>query len=154
MSGKRIVHVADLQNEGSSIETQWAPQIQKAGGSLVHAIFYVDRLEDGVEAMKRLNVPSDAVVPLDKNAWQALLDAGHVTREVYDSLNARLENKTTWAHNALRTHISHLEALLKDPKSRAKAEKVLNVGYLEIKDELLDRMKQNGYVHQFTEAAK
>jgi orotate phosphoribosyltransferase len=151
MKDKRIIHVADLQNEGSSIEHSWFPQIKKAGGRLVHAFFYVDRLEDGVEVMKRLGIPSDSVVPLDKNAWQILLDSNYITRDLYDSLNRRLEDKTAWAHNALRTHIGQLEGMLSKDTTREKAEKILNVGYPEIKDELLDRLKQRGYVHEFVQ---
>ncbi len=152
---KRIVHVADLQNEGSSFKNSWAPLILGGRGNLVHAIFYVDRIEDGVKVMKELNVPSDAVVPLDGNAWQILMDVGYITRAVYESLNSRMEDKKAWAHASLRTNMDHLEALLRDPKSRAKAEKNLNVGYPEIKDELLDRLKaERGYVHRFLEEKK
>lgn len=154
IKGQRIVHGADLQNEGSSIRDSWSPQIVKGEGKLVHAVFYVDRLEDGVQVMQELKLPSDAVVPLDGNAWQILMDIGYIDRPLYDSLCRRMEDKTAWAHNALRTHIGHLEALLKDPKSKAKAEKNLNVGYPEIKDELLDRLRQSGYVHEFAEDKK
>ena len=154
VKGQDVAHVADLQNEGSSIEKQWQPQIEKAGGRFVRAFFYVDRLEDGVDVMARLGIPSDAVVPMDQHAWQALLEAKYVSPEVYRASCVRLEDKKAWAHDALRTHVDELERLLKDPKSRAKAEKVLLVGYPELKDELLDRLKQLGYTHKFTEEKK
>jgi orotate phosphoribosyltransferase len=144
---QRIVHVADLQNEGSSIRDCWLPQIQEAGGKLVHAVFYVDRLEDGVEVMRELGIPSDAVIRLDKNAWQTLLDNGVISREVYDSLNKRLEDKTKWAHDMLRGNIDHLIGLCRDPKTTAKADKILDRGYPELRDELKELMLKHGYRH-------
>ncbi len=148
MKDKQIVHVADLQNEGSSIRDLWHPQITNNGGKLVHALFYVDRLEHGVEVMKDLNIPSHAVVPLDANAWQILLDINYITPELYTSLNKRMEDSTAWAHNALKTHPGELEKMLRseNQKERAKGEKILNT-YKEIRQDLLDILKARGYVH-------
>lgn len=150
MQDANVVHVADLQNEGSSIRDAWKPQIENAGGRLVHAFFYVDRLEDGVDVMKALGVPSDAVVPLNGLAWQALMDEGIVSSEQYDMLCARSEDKTAWAHYALRNNIGLLVDYLKNPANAAKAEKVLLKGYPDLRAELEERMAEKGYKHEFT----
>ncbi len=143
---KRVVHVADLQNEGSSIEKQWYPQIKEAEGNLVYAFFFVDRLEDGVEAMKRLNVPSDAVIKLNADAWQALLDEGRVNPLQYKSLCERSEiGKDAWAHKMLRERVDVLEELLRNPATENKGCKILELGYPELKDELADMLKQRGF---------
>ena len=54
LKGKKAFHVADLNNEGSSPEGMWVPTIRQAGGTIDHIVFYVDRLESGVEEMKKL----------------------------------------------------------------------------------------------------
>ncbi len=148
IKGKRIVHVADLQNEGSSIRDLWHPQIDKNGGKLIHAFFYVDRLEHGVQVMEELGIPSLSVVPLGANAWQILQDIGYITPELYKSLNKRMENSTAWAHNALKTHIVLLDDMLRseNPKEKAKGEKILST-YKEIRQDLLDILEARGYVH-------
>lgn len=151
VEGKKIVHVADLNNEGSSMRDKWYPAISSKKGNIVRAVSYVDRLEHGVAVMRELNIPSDCVIPFDKVAWQFQLDTNRITPEIYKGLNERMEDRAVWAHNALRTHTGQLEKMLRDPATRAKAEKILLVGYPEIKEELLDRMKQNGYVHTFQE---
>ena len=48
IKGKELVHIADLNNEGSSPRDYWKPIIEKAGGTVKHIFFYVDRMEEGV----------------------------------------------------------------------------------------------------------
>jgi len=151
INGRTFVHVADLNNEGSSMRDFWYPQIKDNGGFMDYAFFYIDRLEDGVEELKKLGLESHSVIPFDSNAWQILLNAGKISPEVYKSLNERLEDKTAWAHKTLRSHLPYLIDLLKNPSTRAKGEKILNVGYPELKDELLFTMGHFGYFHDFGE---
>ncbi len=147
---KRVILVPDLNNEGSSIRDYWVPQIKDNGGEVVHVYPYVERMEDGLKVLEELKIPSDAVVPFDGNAWTFLMDKGIVTTAIYDSLMDRLKDKRAWAHNALRLHTGKLEEMLKDEKTRKKGEKILNVGYPELKEELLEKMKVGGYEHQFS----
>src|SRR3989344_3362269 len=53
MNGNHVALVCDLNNEGSSPRDSWIPTIKKAGGSISHIFFYVDRLEDGTNVMKQ-----------------------------------------------------------------------------------------------------
>lgn len=145
MKGKEVIHVADLNNEGSSPRDMWVPTIKSNGGAINQIYFYVDRMEDGVEVMKDLGLESYALVPLDKNAWDYLQQKGVVSKEVYNSLRTRMEDKDLWAKNMLRSDRG-LEVLANmlnflEKKNRAKGEKILNVGYPEIKDELLYSMR-------------
>ncbi len=149
--GRNFIHVADLNNEGSSIRDFWYPQIEENGGTMTHAFFYIDRLEDGVKELEKLGLENHSVIPFDSNAWQILIDNNKIYSDVYRSLNERLEDKTAWAHNTLRNNTTHLIYLLKNPETEAKAEKILNVGYPELKEELISNMKDLGYVHDFGE---
>jgi orotate phosphoribosyltransferase len=138
LEGKRVLHVADLNNEGSSPRDIWVPAIRKAGGKITDILFYVDRLEDGVEVMKNLDLHSHCVIPLDQKAWEILLKNNKITPEIHQSLLDRWEDKRLWAHNMLRNHPEQLaEMLAGDASSQAKANKILDKGYPEIKEELL-----------------
>jgi len=145
---KRVLHIADLNNEGSSVQHYWKPQIEQLGGKIVHVLFYVDRMEEGVKVMSDLGLPRHAVVQLDKDAWQTLLDKNVLTKERYTSLNDRLENKQSWAESTLRQHVDHIITLHQDKENKKKIQNVLNKGYPHLKDELVDRMKQLGYSYQ------
>jgi orotate phosphoribosyltransferase len=140
MKGRNIVHVADLNNEGSSPRDMWVPTIRNTGGKIEHIFFYVDRLESGVEEIKKLGLQSHAVIPLDEHAWKYLQEIKVVTPEIYQSLCQRMEDKHKWATDMLRSEagLETLVSLLGSLKTREKAQKVLSIGYPEIKDEIMD----------------
>jgi orotate phosphoribosyltransferase len=142
MKGKTVAHVADLSNEGSSPRDMWVPTIRGVGGKIDHIFFYVDRLESGVGEMKKLGLESHAVIPLDGEAWQHLQEIGIVSPEVYKSLHERMEDKDAWAKKMLRSDegLETLLALLGSLKTREKGQKVLSVGYPDIRDEIIDRL--------------
>jgi len=143
MKGRNVIHVADLNNEGSSPRDMWVPTIRGAGGSIDHIFFYVDRLESGVEEIKELGLQSHAIIPLDGDAWQYLQESGIVSPEVYKSLCARMEDKDAWAKAMLRSDagLETLVALLASTKTRGKGQKILDVGYPDIKGEVVDMLK-------------
>jgi len=132
------IHVADLNNEGSSVRDKWLPTIRKLGGGLNDVFFYVDRMEDGVKVVEELGLRRHAVVELDGEAWQYLRGQAFVSEAQYESLMERLEDKEEWARSTLRTPngILTLAGLLIDYRTRAKGEKILNVGYPDMREEL------------------
>jgi len=144
MKGREVVHVADLNNEGSSPRDMWIPTIRGSGGKVNNIFFYVDRLESGVEEMKKLGLTAHSVIPLNGDAWQYLQDIQVVSPEVYQSLCRRMEDKDAWAKAMLRSPegIETLVGLLGSAKTREKGQKVLSVGYPEIRDEVIDMIKQ------------
>lgn len=139
IQGKSVAHVADLNNEGSSIRDLWMPAIQKAGGIVRDVFFYVDRLEDGVNVVDDLKLNSYAVVPLDQYAWDYLQEKGVITKEVHNSLSARMQDKDSWAKNMLRSDkgIGKFVELALDINTRPKVDKIMNKGYPEMKEDLV-----------------
>ncbi|MFP4613679.1 MAG: orotate phosphoribosyltransferase, partial [Spirochaetaceae bacterium] len=146
-AGRRVVHVADLNNQGSSIRDIWAPAVRSAGGELIHAFFFVDRLEDGVEVLEDIGVPAASVVPLDGEAWRYLRERGYIDEHMYRSLERRRLDKRGWAVEALRRHPDPLGRLLTsdDEADRAKGRRILEVGYPEHRGELLALLSRRGY---------
>lgn len=133
--GKRVLHVADLNNEGSSPRDLWVPAIKKAGGSITDIVFYVDRLEDGVEEMQKLGLKSHAVIELNNDAWHILLKNNYITPEIYTSLLERWQDKKAWAHKALMAYPEILSNVTDD-----KAFKILKA-YPEISEQLVQALE-------------
>ena len=145
MNGRYVIHVADLNNEGSSLRDLWVPTIRREGGKIDDVSFYVDRMEDGVKVMKDLNLRSHSLVQLDKNAWKYLRKDGVVSKGVYKNLMERMENKEEWAKKMLQSEegFKTLFNLAKgNERDRSKVKKILEIGYPEIGDELMDRLKE------------
>jgi orotate phosphoribosyltransferase len=149
VNGKKVIHVADLNNEGSSPRDMWVPAIRGAGGKIEDIFFYVDRMEDGVEVMKDLGLQSHAVVELNAGAWDYLRKNEVVTPEQYTNLTERgstREERDAWAIKMLRSDagIETLANLFRVEKTFGKAKKILEAGYPEIAPELTERLKSSG----------
>lgn len=152
IAGKTVMHIADLNNQGSSPRDMWVPAIQKAGGIIEDIFFYVDKMEDGVQVMKDLGLRSHAVVPLDEHAWDILQKYEVIIPKVYNSLRARMEDKDTWARAMLRSDagFENLKLLFMNPKTNYKARKILGTGdplgtgYPNLLNEFLERLNKAG----------
>jgi orotate phosphoribosyltransferase len=142
MKDKKVVHIADLNNEGSSPRDYWVPAIKKAGGSINQIFFYVDRMEDGVKEMKKLGLFSNSLIPLDKTAWEILLDEEVINRNIYNNLRQRMEDKYEWAKDMLRSDkgLERLAELTMDPKTTEKVINILCVGYPFLKEDIVERL--------------
>ena len=145
MKNRLVAHVADLNNEGSSPRDLWMPVIKREGGKPEHIFFYVDRLEDGVEEVKKLGLQSHALIPLDEYAWDQLQQMNVIDSEVYGSLCKRMEDKKSWAETMLRSDegLETLIALMSSEKTREKGLKILNT-YNDLREELIERMSRFG----------
>ncbi|MBD3253053.1 hypothetical protein GF386_04940 [Candidatus Pacearchaeota archaeon] len=141
-----VIHVGDLNNQGSSPRDYWIPTIKTRGGIIRNIFFYVDRLEDGVEVMEELELKHNAIVPLNSHAWDYLQSPLKVvTAEVHRNLRERGETKESryeWALKMLRSDrgFSRLADLYDDSNNRPKAINILTRGYPELRDELTDRL--------------
>lgn len=145
--GKRIIHVADLNNQGSSMRDKWVPMVREAGGIMDKAFFYVDRNENGIEVMKELGIKTRAVITLDEDAWGELKTMGYISTKLYHSLMHRLEDRHNWGREALLNHPEGLGRMLESKlkADRDRARKVLFNGYPEVRLELLSRLRRLGY---------
>ena len=142
LRGKRVVHVADLNNEGSSPRDIWIPALRNAGATVKNILFYVDRLEDGVGVMKSLELRSEAVVPLNEHAWNYLKQQDVLNEQIYKNLRERMEDKDAWARAMLRSEkgFARFRELINNSKTYVKAIKVIEVGYPDLKQEIMDRL--------------
>ncbi len=124
-TGKKVLHIADLNNEGSSVRDHWLPTIKKLEGTIVGVAFFVDRNEAGVGVIESLGLKHASVVPLDNNAWRVVLNSGYIDSAVYDELVFRTENKREWALKVLRENLDFYRAFANDPLNAERAKKIL-----------------------------
>jgi len=125
--GRRVLHIADLNNEGSSPRDKWVPAIRNAGGIITDIIFYVDRLEDGVQVMKDLGLTSHAVIPLNDESWKILAEENFVSKEIYDSLLDYWKDRKAWGIKKLLEYPELLTEILK--KDKVKGIKIFTTFY-------------------------
>jgi orotate phosphoribosyltransferase len=143
MEGKEVLHVADLNNVGSSPRDSWVPAIRNAGGEINDIFFYVDRMEEGVQVMRNLGLESHSVVPLDEHAWDYLKSKGVVDETTYRNLRERMEDKDAWAEKMLQSDEGFKELFRlqnSGGEGMVKVEKILEKGKLGIEKELHSRL--------------
>ncbi len=146
MKDKDVFLVADLNNEGSSPRDYWVPIVKKEGGHVKDYICFVDRLEGGVKVLEELGIRRQAIVPLDGHAWDYLRQKEVVSDEVYNQLKDRgtsEEERRAWAEKMLRSEqgLETLASLLSSQKTSERGKNIINVGYPQIKEEIVDRLK-------------
>lgn len=124
VTGKKVLHVADLNNEGSSVRDYWLPMIKSLGGELAGVVFFVDRNEDGVAVLDSLGLKHGSVVLLDEPAWKVVLESGCISRTVYEGLVRRIADKRAWAISALMDNPAYFLKFKNDKATREKAVKI------------------------------
>lgn len=140
LKGKQGLHLADLNNEGSSPRDKWVPAVRDVGGEITDILFYVDRQERGVGVMQELGLRSHAVVPLDQGAWEYLAQnhSDRVTPAILAQLRARTEmGQDAWALQMLKSDAGRrkwAELYHKDDKNKAKVDKVAATYILKFPD--------------------
>ena len=145
VKGKRVLHVSDLNNEGSSPRDLWVPSIRKDGGTIEHYLSYVDRMEKGVGVLRNLGIQPHSVVPLDEVAWNLLLKSNIFNEEMHRNIRERMENQDAWGIKMLKSKLGskRLKELLEDPKSADKVNKILDY-YILLDEGILDVLVSNG----------
>jgi orotate phosphoribosyltransferase len=135
IAGKTFLHVADLNNEGSSVRDYWKPIIEQGGGRMAGVVAFVDRMEEGFALLKGLGLRLLSVVPLDERAWEIARATGHVNAALCAELVARRGDPAAWAEGALLKHPDYFRRFYRNPLTRPKAAKIINT-YTRIRADL------------------
>ncbi len=125
LNGQRVLHVVDLNNEGSSVRDYWQPLVARRGGKIVGVASFVDRMEEGLNVMRELKLPLASVVPLDQAAWQIALEDGYVSKETHAALLARRQDPLAWALDRLKRYPEPLHRMLQGAQTRSRALKII-----------------------------
>lgn len=139
-----VTHIADVNNNGSSMRDVWCPIIKQEGGTLEHVLFFVEREEGGRAVLDSLGIDYHSVVHLTDNAWEYLHRRMFIGDETYTSILDYRADKEAWAREMLQNDcgIARLSELSssRNPRDRMAAQKILAFGYPDLKEKLYGRM--------------
>ncbi|MBW3023234.1 hypothetical protein KY308_03965 [Candidatus Woesearchaeota archaeon] len=153
IEGRDVIHILDINNQGSSIKDKWIPAIKNAGGNLVQIVSFIDTLEGGFDVVKGLvenkGVDYATMVPMDKFAWEYLRENVPVPDDAHNLIMERRKDSESWARKMLLSDkgLENLAAMLvdEDLKLSQKAVKVIEEGYSDMKPELKRKLlKEHG----------
>lgn len=123
ITGKKVLHIADLITEASSYERAWLPVLRSHGAEMEWSVVVVDRKQGGGELLEREGVKSFAMVSIAKALFEGAKDMGLIQPEQQKMLNDYIDNPKEAMKGFLKAHPEFMEnALNGDPKTRERAQ--------------------------------
>lgn len=122
LSGKKVLHVADLVTEASSYVRAWIPGIQSLGAEIVWSVVVVDRMQGGGDRLKGLGIDSYSLVQIAPDMFERALNLGIISEKQSEMLNKFYEDPDGTMRDFLLEHPDFLEKALKsDEKTVVRA---------------------------------
>lgn len=127
LSGKKVLHIADLITVASSYIRAWIPAIKNLNANICWSCVVVDRMQGGQEKLAGEGVKSLSLVNIDKNLFKKALDMNIINESQFDMLNKFFENPDETMKQFLINHPEFLEdALNSDEKTKGRAKLLID----------------------------
>ena len=127
ISGKKVLHIADLITVASSYLRAWIPAIENLGGRISWSCVVVDRMQGGEEKLSEKNIKSLSLVKVDKNLFKKALEMGIINENQLEMLNKFFENPDNTMKEFLINHPEFIEnSLNSNEKTRKRAKLLLD----------------------------
>ena len=127
ISGKKVLHIADLITVASSYLRAWIPAIENLGGKIIWSCVVVDRMQGGKEKLSEKSVKSLSLVKVDKNLFKKALEMGIINENQLEMLNKFFDNPDNTMKEFLIKHPEFIEnSLNSDEKTRKRAKLLLD----------------------------
>lgn len=122
LTGKRVLHVADLITEAISFTRNWIPAIKRIGAEIKWSIAVVDRMQGGKDKLQAENIESYEIIRVDNELFNEALSLGIISKEQLDMLVKFKSNPDGTMRDFLVAHPEFLENALKaDEKTALRA---------------------------------
>ncbi|MBI4530378.1 MAG: orotate phosphoribosyltransferase [Candidatus Latescibacteria bacterium] len=132
LSGKRILHIADLITEASSYLRSWIPAIEELGGHLTHSIVVVDRHQGGRDVLQQRRIQVISFVRLDRSFFELLLTCKYIDSAQFGLLCDYAQDPKAATETFLRRHPDFLSDALTSDDDRVAARARLFVENLQL----------------------
>jgi len=122
LSGKKVLHIADLVTAASSYVRAWIPAIQALGAEIIWSVVVVDRMQGGNDRLKSLGIDAYSLAQIAPSMFKQALDMGIINEEQHTMLNKFYEAPDETMKQFLIQHPEFLEeALHSDEKTVVRA---------------------------------
>lgn len=118
ISGKKVLHIADLITVASSYLRAWIPAIENLGGKVIWSCVVVDRMQGGKEKLSEKNIKSLSLVKVDKNLFKKALEMGIINENQLEMLNKFFDNPDNTMQEFLLEHPEFVENSLNSPDEK------------------------------------
>ena len=112
VAGKRIFHIADILNTGSSFERSWAPAINKLGSKINWALFVVDRNQHGSKILKDLGIQTYSLMQISKELFDIAVGHDIITVRQYEILLKYYEDPDGTMREFINSHPTFIDDVI------------------------------------------
>ncbi len=123
ITGKKVLHIADLINTAKSYERAWIPVIENMGGKILASTVVVDRAEGGDLVFEKYGIKSLALINLDNNFFNKAYEQNIITNLQLQLLNEYRKSPDETMRKFLIEHPEFLEDALKSDEKTVKRAK-------------------------------
>ena len=124
VAGKRIFHIADILNTGSSFQKAWVPAINKLGSKINWAMFVVDRNQHGEDHLKDLGIQTYSLMQISRGLFDIAVGQDIISIPQYDMLCEYFEDPDGTMRKFINSHPTFIEDAINnssDPKAAQRA---------------------------------
>ena len=123
LDGKKVLHIADLMNQGSSYIRAWIPAIQDLGGELVWSLVLVDRMQGGKERLEDLGIKTYSVAQIDEALFQMAFEKGIIDSSQLELVRDFIKDPDGSMEKFVKEHPEFIQnALNADEKTAKRAQ--------------------------------
>ena len=123
LTGKNILHIADLLTVGSSYERAWIPAVANLGGTIKWSVVVVDRLQGGSEMLSAKGIKSFTMIDINKSLFERSISMGLIDKEQYNMVLDYIDSPNQSMKEFLESNPEFLRNALKaDAKTRERAQ--------------------------------
>lgn len=109
LTGKRVLHIADLITIASSYLRSWIPAIKSLDANLVTSIAVVDRMQGGDQVLNNLGIRSLSLLQINNTLFEKAKELGIINDAQLEMLNNFKENPDSSMREFLINHPEFLE---------------------------------------------
>ena len=130
ITGKKVLHIADLVTVASSYLRAWIPAIENLGGKLAYSCVVVDRMQGGRQKLEENGVKFLSLVNVDNTLFETANKNGIINNNQLEMLKNYFKNPDETMKQFLINHPEFIENSLKADEKTAKRAKLLIDGNL------------------------
>ena len=125
ISGKKVLHIADLITVASSYIRAWIPAIKNINGSICWSCVVVDRMQGGKEKIEAEGIQSFSLVNVDNSLFETALNKNIINKNQLIMLKQFFKNPDETMKNFLISHPEFITNSLNSDQKTAKRAKLL-----------------------------
>lgn len=130
ITGKKVLHIADLVTVASSYLRAWIPAIKNLGGKLAWSCVVVDRMQGGRQKLEENGIKFLSLVNVDDTLFETANKNGIINKNQLEMLKNYFKNPDETMRQFLINHPEFFENSLKADEKTAKRAKLLIDGNL------------------------